>query len=174
MRPHLDIATLLRTKGLNGGLVAKPATGLSFLLSEGLELALVPPVLDAPRKVTVASMARLGNDEALINFEEVEDITTASLLVGCHCLARRCDLDLQNPQSGQDCDEWVGLTVYDETADRIVGTVSAIEHRPLQWLAVIDNGEGREILVPIVEEFILEVDEEGRLVVTLPPGLTDL
>lgn len=40
---------------------------------------------------------------------------------------------------------------------------------------VIEDSDGREILVPWVKEFVKEIDvENARIVVDLPPGLTEL
>ncbi len=45
-----------RIPGSTGGSVARSASGLSLYWTRGMEVALVPPVLDAPRDVTVASV----------------------------------------------------------------------------------------------------------------------
>ena len=60
MRAWTDVAVLARTKNLQGGFVAQSAAGLPFLLSEGLEVAFVPPVSDAPRAARGALRARFA------------------------------------------------------------------------------------------------------------------
>ena len=56
MRGWIDVAYLAKPKNLNGGLVARGASGLPALLHEGLEAAFVPPVIDAPRHARVVNL----------------------------------------------------------------------------------------------------------------------
>ena len=92
MRAWTDVAVLARTKNLQGGFVAQSAAGLPFLLSEGLEVAFVPPVSDAPRRARVTTVSAIDDRTAVVAFDAVEGIDAAEALVGCHCLVRRADL----------------------------------------------------------------------------------
>ena len=174
MRAWIDVATLAKLKNLNGGLVARAASGLPLLLEEGLELALVPPVLDAPRRVRVKALSFQGEDEAVVFFDEVADAGAAEMLVGCHCLARRADLDLSVFESSVGLPSWEGWQVFDER-EGYVGTVEAVEDRPMQPLLTVARADGRATLVPLAEEFVVAVDEEGRRIdLACPAGLLDL
>lgn len=57
----------------------------------------------------------------------------------------------------------------------ILGEIKAVkEQRTAQDLFVIDH-QGRELLVPIIDEFISKIDREKREIhLTLPEGLLDL
>ena len=92
MRTWANVAELSKTKTLTGGLVARCAPGLPFLLEEGMEVAFVPPRHDAPRRARVLSVQDAGRDAFLVTFEGVDSIDVAELLVGCSCLVRRADL----------------------------------------------------------------------------------
>jgi len=174
MREWVDIAELAHTKNLNGGLVACSAAGLPLLLSEGMELALVPPVLDAPRYFTVESLRFRDDYEAVVFFEQVKDASIAEALLGCHCLARRSEIDLESFEEESDYPSWDGWKVYDEKAG-YVGEISHIEERPLQPLLVVSRTERPEALIPLVDEFIVEINEEEQvLYMDLAPGLLDL
>lgn len=173
MRAWIDIACLAHTKNLNGGLVARRASGLPFLMEEGMELALVPPVLDAPRRVHVEELVMRSEDEALVFFEEVGDANTAELLVGCHCLARRKDVDEQ-ALSDDSLPSWEGWSVFDAQAG-FVGVVASIEDRPLQPLLEVRRTDETSVLVPLVDEFVMALDEEAlRIDLDCPAGLLDL
>lgn len=174
MRTWIDIAELAHTKNLNGGLVARCAAGLPFLLEEGMQVALVPPVLDAPRNVTVESLQMRGENDAVVYFAEVADADTAEALVGCRILAKRDVVDLFIYDEESDLPSWDGWEVYDEAAG-FVGKVSYIDDRPYQPLLVVERENGRETLIPLVDEFLLSVDEdERRIGMKLAPGLLDL
>ncbi|WP_172135889.1 ribosome maturation factor RimM [Adlercreutzia sp. ZJ473] len=174
MRSWIDVATLAHTKNLNGGLVARAASGLPLLLSEGVRVALVPPVLDAPRDVTVARVVPRSEDEALVFFEEVETADMAELLVGCHCLMRRDEVDLSSSDVASDLPSWEGWSVHDVRAGH-VGEVEVVEDRPLQPLLVVARPDGSSALIPLVEEFVVSIDEDARRIeLDCPAGLLDL
>lgn len=177
MRTWVDVAELTNTKTLNGGLVARSASGLPLLLCEGLEVAFVPPVLDAPRRARVESVQPTGGDMCTVRFSEVSDIDTATLLVGCHCLVRRVDLPKGELRLAAPL--WEGWGVSDVNAG-FIGEVEGIEDRAVQPLLVVrssaaEGADARRILIPLVEEFLVDVDEEDLLItVDLPAGLLDL
>lgn len=173
MRPWVNVAVLARTYNLEGGFVARPAADLPFLLEEGMEVALVPPQLDAPRRVTVRSVAPKGDGSAVVFFNEVNDAAVAALLVGCSCLVCREEVAEAIPVSAEEC-PWIGWQMMDAQAG-LVGTVSAVRQGPAQsWLVVRDAAD-REVLVPLVDEFVKDVNEQAqRLSVALPTGLLEL
>lgn len=174
----IDCASLAHAKGLEGGLACRAAAGLPFLLREGMGCALVPPQLDAPRRVTVRSVgAPTKSGEAVVRFDEVADVGTAELLAGCHCLVRADDLptdaldDLGLVAAGLGC---AGYAVVDAQAGPI-GVVEAIEEGPAQRRLAVARPDGRTTLVPLVDELVVAVDDEARTVaVALPAGLLDL
>lgn len=176
MADWIDCATLAQPKGLEGGLAAKAAAGLPFLLSEGAECALVPPQLDAPRRVTVEAVEMRGQAEAVVFFAEVADRATAEAIAGCHCLMRADQVDLEAAIGALAADalSCEGYRVVDAAAGP-VGTVEGIDEVPGQMRLVVAREGAHPLLVPIVDEIVLAVDDERRQVdVALPAGLLEL
>ncbi len=69
--------------------------------------------------------------------------------------------------------EIIGFTLYDQNNTE-VGVIKGINDTTAQALFEIEINE-KEILVPIVEEWILEVDRENKaILVEIPEGLLDL
>lgn len=170
MHDWANVAELVKPKSLQGGLVARAASGLPFLLSEGLEVAFVPPALDAPRRGIVLEVKSLGDDAYFVTFDSVDSIDSAEALAGCSCLARRADLPV-------DLDSIVeqtlaGYEVHDETAG-FVGIVREVIDNGAQQLIAID-GKAGEVLVPYVDAIVLAIDDGARTVETrMPQGLID-
>ena len=174
MRTWMHVANLAATKNLDGGLVARSAAGLPLLLEEGMQVALVPPVLDAPRNVTVSSLRPRSDTEAVVFFEEVTSGALAELLVGRRVLVRRADVDLQALEAEDDLPSWEGWRLLDENAG-YVGEVLRIEERPFQPLLVVGRSQGAEALVPLADDLIVSVDEEScAILMRLAPGLLEL
>ncbi len=183
MSDYLAVATLSFARRLKGGFVARSVPRLPFLMREGAHVFLVPPVLDAPRNVTVARIENLKADSAEIWFHEVEDPSVAEALSGRTCLMKRSEIDAVPLSFERD---WRGWTVYDVRMGKI-GVVEASEILPSQVLLTVARDKGDEgepsadgesesvrpsCLVPLVEELCVEKDErERRLVMDLPAGL---
>ncbi|BDE96250.1 ribosome maturation factor RimM [Raoultibacter timonensis] len=170
MHDWANVAELVKPKSLQGGLVARSAPGLPFLLHEGTEVAFVPPVLDAPRRGVVREVGHLGDGAYLVLFDGVDSIDSAEALAGCSCLVRRSDLPDGFDRVVER--ELAGFEVYDEDAG-FVGSVREIIDNTAQRLIAID-GEAGEVLVPYVDAIVIDVDREARTVRTrMPQGLLD-
>ncbi|MDO4501868.1 MAG: 16S rRNA processing protein RimM [Coriobacteriia bacterium] len=138
-----------------------------------MQVALVPPVLDAPRFVTVEDAQPTGLDGGVVWFEEIDDVSVAEMVVGCHCLVRREDLP-EHTVMLDDSTDIAGWPVTDVRAGSL-GIVAEIREMPGQMMLVVERPDGSELLVPLVDEFLSQVDEESeQLVVDLPAGLLDL
>lgn len=172
MHAWADVAELTKTKTLTGGLVARSASGLPFLLHEGLLVAFVPPQLDAPRRARVSHVRDDGRGAYVVTFEGVDAIDVAERLVGCHCLVRRADLpDGALALAGEGL---VGFRLIDRALGP-VGTIEGVASSPGQLLLEVDCGRAETALVPLVDDFLVEWDEDARtMLMDLPAGLLDV
>lgn len=69
--------------------------------------------------------------------------------------------------------EIIGFTIYDQTNTEI-GVIKNVNDTTAQALFEVEIN-GKEILIPIVEEWILEVDRENKaILVEVPEGLVEL
>ncbi|MDY4988502.1 MAG: 16S rRNA processing protein RimM [Ellagibacter isourolithinifaciens] len=176
MRTWADVAWLATAKNLNGGLVVRSASGLPFLLEEGMEVAFVPPVLDMPRRAIVEEIRPQDDTSAVVWFEGVDDIDTAKALCGCHVLVRREELpELAQAIAAAHSDGVSGWEVHDAQAG-LLGTLLRVEDNPGQSLLVVDRADGQSpLLIPLVDEFLVGIDEEReRIDVDVPAGLLSL
>ena len=157
-----NVAALLRAKTNEGGLSVKPTEGLPFLLEKGMEVTFVPPVLRIPRSGKVLDVEEIAEGRYMVWFDCIDNRTDAEKLEG--------HIDL------------TGFSVVDENAG-CIGRVVRIDENPAHALLVVDRGsvsdsfEGREdeVLIPLVDEFLVAVEEEmGEIRVSLPDGLLDL
>ena len=71
--------------------------------------------------------------------------------------------------------EWIGFEIIDAETEKSLGKIEAIEDSTSNILFILRNDNDEEILVPANEDFIEEIDEEGRRVIMkLPDGLVDI
>ena len=172
MHDWLDVAVLTKCKNKDGRFAVRCAAGLPFMLVEGDEVALVPPRTDLPRRVEVADARELGNGKFEVRFVDV-DGDVARGLEGMHCLLRRDQIadELYEEPSAV----WGGWRVIDEREGKI-GEVSGFVDNPVQSLLEVSvPGKDDPVLVPVVDEIVLDVDVDAQTVhVALPNGLLDL
>ena len=136
-------------------------------------MAFVPPQTDLPREAVVEFVGEQGDGSFEVGFDAIEDETAAHGLVGCHCLVKRADLELEELEESPET--WAGWRVFDADG-MLVGEVSEFVDRPVQPLLAVERAEGRgEAYLPVADELIVEVDAESRrIVMEIPAGLLDL
>lgn len=126
--------------------------------------------------LTLASV-RVHQGIYLLGFEGHGDRSAAEALRGTRLLVTDEEDDAADEDGGEDAwreEDLLGLTVVlvDGTP---LGEVSALHLRDVQDLLEVRTVDGREVLIPFVEELVPEVDEAARRVVVDPPtGLLEL
>lgn len=121
---------------------------------------------------TVAT-ARAYRDRLVLKLEGVDDANGAAALRGCDVLAPAEDV----PRLPKDV-YWVERLVGARAMDAVLGDIGSvtdvIEAGGTDLLLVKDAG-GVETLVPLVREFVTEIDEaSGTIRLALPEGLRGL
>lgn len=172
MRNWSDIAVLAKTRNLDGGFVVKATAGLPFLLSVGNEVAFVPPVLDMPRRGVVREVDFIDDDSALVYFDCIDNRNDATALVGSHCLVQLDDE--QREIMAQAPASWAGWVVFDDDLGEL-GNVHDIVENPGQMLLEVEQPSGSMLLIPLVDEFIIDVNPGDQEIRThIPAGLLSL
>lgn len=131
-------------------------------------------LLDVNEKLIPFFIENIGyhSNKAFILFQDVKTIEAASQLVG---IAAYLPLDLLPEREGNDfySHEVVDFVVVDEDKGEL-GKVREIIEYPTQSLIQIIKDE-KEILIPIHDDIIKEVDREGKkILVKAPAGLIDM
>lgn len=123
------------------------------------------------REVTLTiSGARPHKSRLLLTFEEVPDRTAADQLRGTKFFAE--------PAEGEDDDgfydhELEGLRIIHEGED--IGEVTGVMHTVNRVILEATLTDGKEVLIPFVEEIVPEVDlGAGTATITPPEGLLEL
>ena len=158
------IGQVLKSNGRDGELL------VSFTGIAPEEIDLEEPVFiefdGLPVPFYFESFTPRGNTRALVRLTGVRNLTDAEELVGRDVCAED---DLYEDEE----DDLTGWTVLDADGTE-VGTVSAHEDIPGNPCIWVETGHG-EVLVPLREELVLEVDEKKQtLRMIIPEGLLDL
>jgi len=166
---QLQVARIGKPHGIRGEVTVQ-------VLTDAPESRFVPGTefLVEPAKLgplTVRS-ARWNKDILLLGFEEIADRNAAEVIRGAKLFVETEELD-DDDEEGWYEHELVGLEA--RVGSQVVGRVTALNTLPAQDLLVIEGADGREILVPFVEEIVPEVNPDGGYVLLVPPpGLFEL
>jgi len=155
------------THGLRGDLKVRPQSGDSGSVLDApvvfLRRGAGEPVEHKPVRIA------LHKGIVLLRLQGLEKIEAVESLVGSEVLMRYSDL----PELVDDEYYWYeleGLTVFDQGRGEI-GTLEDMFSTPAHDIYVVRGPLG-EILIPAVDEFVLDVDlDRGRMTVDLPEGL---
>ena len=164
------IGKIAGTRGLQGAVVLTHVVGSAGWLKEGSAL-FVELRKDSRIPYFVAKVERAGADECVVLLEDIAGIDAAKPLVGKA-------IYLENAILEKGADErsplrWIGYKLVDKTLGGL-GPIEDVMQAGAQWLAQIRKDE-KEILIPLADAFILEVNTRNKYVrMDLPAGLLDL
>jgi 16S rRNA processing protein RimM len=122
-----------------------------------------------------SSFERRGVSGAIVAFDDLDTPERATELIG-----RELSIEIEDEEADDDefyMEDLIGFVaeVVDEQGTRVAeGRVTDYYDSEANPLLGLELG-GREVLVPAVEEFIVQIDFEGeRIVFLLPEGLMEL
>lgn len=116
--------------------------------------------------------AAIHGKKVLITLQDYSDINQVTHLVGRELYARRDQLPELPPGEYYWCD-LLGLQVV-TAAGESLGRLSEIIATGSNDVYVV-SGEGREYLIPALEDVVLEIKpDDGLMTVSMPEGLLDL
>ncbi|MFJ4263801.1 ribosome maturation factor RimM [Paenarthrobacter nicotinovorans] len=166
---QLQVARIGKPHGIRGEVTVQVLTDApAERFVAGTEFV-VEPASAGP--LTVRS-ARWNKDILLLGFEEIADRNAAEAIRGAKLFIETEELD-DDGEEGWYEHELVGLQA--RVGAQTVGKVAALNTMPAQDLLVIESVDGKEILVPFVDEIVPEVNvEEGYILITPPAGLFEL
>ena len=163
-KDFLEVGSVVKVHGTKGEL--KFNLTQSFTLKEWAFLEFrgkpVPFYID----YTKAEFA----DEIIIKLGGIDTIEQANNLIGKLLL-----LPSKQVKNSKNTDDWdlLGYQMIDQKQGEL-GTIVEVIENTYQSLAML-NFQGRELLVPLVEEIVLEInDTKKEVFVDLPDGLLTL
>ena len=115
-----------------------------------------------------------GATSFLIKLKGIDDVDEANQLVNKDIFALRGDLEPYIEDGDMLQDDIIGYEVEDENFG-LIGKLEYIEDSTQNELLVVRTSGDEEIFIPLVSDFIKEIDEEhSRIITSLPEGLVNL
>jgi 16S rRNA processing protein RimM len=166
---QLQVARIGKPHGIRGEVtvqVLTDAPGDRFV--PGTEFVVEP----ASAGPLIVDSARWNKDILLLGFEGIETRNQAETLRGAKLFIETEELD-EDDDEGWYEHELVGLEA--RVGSQVVGKIAALHTLPVQDLLVVETPDGKEILVPFVEQIVPEVNvAHGFILMTPPDGLFEV
>ncbi len=166
---QLQVARIGKPHGIRGEVTVQVLTDApEDRFVPGTEFVVEP----ASAGPLIVDSARWNKDILLLGFEGIETRNQAETLRGAKLFVETEELD-EDDDEGWYEHELVGLEA--RVGSQVVGKIAALHTMPVQDLLVVETPEGKEILVPFVEQIVPEVNVAERFVLLTPPdGLFEL
>lgn len=118
---------------------------------------------------------RFKNDKtAILKFEDIDTEAAARRLVGRRVFYPACFLPEDEEQEFRSWQAFSGFSVEDENG-RPIGTIDGIDDSSANILLYLTTGEGRELILPYHDDFLVDYNLVARrLRLHLPEGLIHL
>lgn len=118
---------------------------------------------------------RFKSDEtALVKFCDIDTKEQAQELTGCDVyFSRKLSEDGREDMSLNEAENFKLLDANNDNS--LIGTVKSVDYSTVNTLFNVETPDGKEIMIPASEDFIIDIDTEKHfIVVDLPEGLLDL
>lgn len=118
---------------------------------------------------------RFKSDEtALVKFCDIDTKEQAQELTGCDVyFSRKLSEDGREDMSLNEAENFKLLDANNDNS--LIGTVKSVDYSTVNTLFNVETPDGKEIMIPASEDFIVDIDTEKHfIVVDLPEGLLDL
>lgn len=166
---RLAVARIGRPHGIKGEVTVETLTDRPqerFLEGVTLECD------SAPYKSLEISRVRVHQGIWMLTFAQVSDRSEAERLRNSRLYAEVDVDEVESDEESYHVEQLKGLKV-ESTSGQEIGLVIEVENLPGQDLLKVETAKG-ERLIPMVQQFIEEIDlERGRIVVNVPEGLVD-
>ncbi|HET9478755.1 MAG TPA: ribosome maturation factor RimM [Pyrinomonadaceae bacterium] len=166
----IAIARAVRTRGLKGEIVAELLTDFPERFKDVDELVLVSP--SGERKLAQVEDYWFQKNRVVLKLADYDDVEAAKQLVGYDFAVHEAD---RVPLDEDEFYDWEleGCTV--KVGDKSIGRVQSVMKTGGAEILVITDGAGKEQLVPLAAEIVVNIDTAARVILIDPPeGLLDL
>lgn len=164
VQQYLEVGKVVNAHGIMGELRVEPWADSPEFLGQFSTLYVGPS--HWPIKVLGA---RTHKKMAILRLEGITDINGVLAMKNQVLYIDRADANL--PQGSYFLADLIGLEVRDDATGAVLGSIADVMSLPANNVYVVRGGE-REILIPAVDEFIREINQdEGYVRVHLIEGL---
>ncbi|MFQ8601690.1 MAG: ribosome maturation factor RimM [Anaerovoracaceae bacterium] len=132
------------------------------------------PEIYAEDKLLKVENVRVQKNMVILKLSGIDDRNEAEAAKGVELYITESDLP-ELPEGVFYIRELIGMNVMESEKDMFLGTVTDVIQNTAQDIFEVEQENGKKILIPKVDEFILNIDKEQKTIyVKLIEGLLEL
>ena len=115
-----------------------------------------------------------SDSTAIMKFEDIDSADAVQFLVNSEVyIEKKYQEELDEDE--MPLNYFIGFKMLDGDNGKEIGTIIDIDDKTDNWLFIVKNTDGKELLIPAHEEFITDINqEEKHMTMDLPLGLLEL
>lgn len=152
----IEIGKIVNTHGIKGEIKVMPLCDDISMLLDFKEMYL------DNKKIAVKS-ARIHKNTALLFLENFNNINDSERLKNKFLYVDKTLIKLD--ENSNFIVDIIGCSVFDETTNRVLGVIIDILTPPSHDIYVIETSQLKQILIPVVPQFVINVDTETKKVI---------
>ena len=167
MKEYLELGQIVNVRGLKGEVKLN-----SFAEDDAVFETLKTVFLKRKNEMIEKQIEKVGytKNQVVLKFKDCNSIDEAEALRNTYLLVKREDLG-ELPEGVYYLADLIGLDVYTEEGE-LLGKVDDIYSTGANDIYVVKNEEGKEKLLPGIDEVIKNIDiDSGKITVNLLEGL---
>lgn len=152
----IEIGQIVNTHGIKGEIKVMPLCDDISMLLDFKEVYL------DNQKIAVKS-ARIHKNTALLFLENFNTINDSEKLKNKFLYVDKSLIKLD--ENSNFIVDIIGCSVFDKTTNSVLGIITDILTPPSHDIYVIETSELKQILIPVVPQFVINVDTDGKKVI---------
>lgn len=171
MEPYLRVGVVASTHGVHGEAKIYPTTDSLERFLKLTDVTLVTP--ENERRPLTVENVKFFKQFAILKFKEINSLDEVQKYKGCDLMVSR---ENAQPLARNEyyIGDLIGLSVESDEGKKL-GILSDVLQTGANDVYIVKRPDGGELLLPVIDACILEVNlEQGRVVAHLMEGLLDL
>lgn len=165
-KDYLECGKIINTHGVSGMIKIEPMCDYPEVLAD---LETVYFKNGASYSPVVFTRTAVQKQFVLAKIKGIDDFDAANALRGRILYAHRDDIPVE--EGSHFIADLIGLPVLDAETGEVYGKLKDVRNFGAQDIYMVGTPEGGEFMIPVVEEFIKNIDEEKGIFVHLIEGM---
>ncbi len=127
---------------------------------------------EKPVPFLISSLTENASGNIVLKFKGYESTETMTEFIGCRVFIKKENMEPENEISPYLILE--GYKIFGKDK-KLLGRVTKVLSLPMQYMLVLENDDKEEILIPLNEEWVLEINrEQESIYMDLPDGIIQI
>mgnify|MGYP001062318016 CR=1 FL=1 len=164
------LGKIIKVHGYGGAVILRPDDYITHELQE-MEWVFIE-IDKKPVPFFITSVKEHTSGNIVLKFDNYDSSERMKEFIGCNVFTGQEGTDDKNKLPHYLI--LAGYSIYNQ-ANEYIGTVKKVMSMPMQYMLVLEGDENDELLIPMNEEWLIELDKENEtIIMDLPDGIVQI